>query len=137
MFKKALFLGILSGLLAGLVSLCYAKLYINSLGDSSTGEGFFKVAKPVGIILSSLVGGILAAIGYWALDKWLKQKGEIVFNFVFVILSFLTTLGAFGAKLPLDIASPELFPGMVIPMHFFPALAWFTLRPLFFRQRPA
>lgn len=136
MFKKALFLGIVSGLLAGLVSLAYAKLYINFLGDSSTGAGFSKVASPLGIILSSLAGGILAAIGYWALDKWLKQRGEAVFNFVFVILSFLTILGPFGAKLPLDITSPELFPGMVIPMHFFPALAWFTLKPLFFRKRP-
>jgi len=28
---------------------------------------------------------------------------------------------------------PELFPGLVVPMLFFPALAWFTLKPLFIK----
>src|SRR5579871_4060628 len=120
MFKKALYLGIISGLLAGLVSLAYGKVYVRA-----EGADFFTVAKPTSIILSSLAGGLLAACGYWLLDEWLKQRGEIVFNFVFVILSFATMLAAFGAKLPLEISEPELFPGMVIPMHFFPALAWF------------
>jgi thiol:disulfide interchange protein len=127
MFKRALGLGIVSGLLAGLVSLAYARIYHSSLGAD-----FSRVAKPVGIMAASLVGGVLAAIGYWVFDKWLKQRGEIVFNFLFVILSFATVIGAFGAKLPLDIEAPELFPGLVVPMHFFPALGWFTLKPLFF-----
>jgi hypothetical protein len=92
MFKKALGLGIVSGLLAGLVSLAYARIYRSSLGAD-----FSRVAKPVGIVAVSLAG-------------------------------------AFGAKLPLDIEAPELFPGLVVPMHFFPALGWFTLKPLFFRS---
>lgn len=132
MFKKALLLGSISGLLAGLVSLAYARVYIRA-----EGADFSQVVTPVGILIASLIGGLLAGMGYWVLDKWLKQKAEIVFNFVFVILSFATMLGAFGAKLPLTISEPELFPGMVIPMHFFPALAWFTLKPLFFRQQRA
>jgi hypothetical protein len=131
MLKKALSLGIVSGLLAGLVSLAYGRIYARAEGSD-----FFKVATPVTIVIASLIAGILAAVGFWALDKWLRQKGEIVFNFLFVILSFASVLAAFGAKLPLEYSEPELFPGMVIPMHFFPALAWFTLKPLFFRQRP-
>jgi hypothetical protein len=130
MFKRALGLGIVSGLLAGLVSLAYARIYHSSLGAD-----FSRVAKPVGIMTASLAGAVSAAIGYWVLDKWLKQRGEIVFNFLFVILSFATVVGAFGAKLPLDIEAPELFPGLVVPMHFFPALGWFTLKPLFFPRR--
>jgi heme O synthase-like polyprenyltransferase len=130
MLKKALALGIVAGILAGIVSLAYARVYSSALGAN-----FFKVATPTGIISGSIFGAVLAAIGYWAFDKTLKQKGEIVFNFVFVILSFASMLLAFGAKLPLDLDTPELFPGMVIPMHFFPALAWFTLKPLFFLQK--
>jgi hypothetical protein len=129
MLKRSLLLGTVSGILAGLVSLTYAKVYIRA-----EGVDFLKVTPPAAIIISSLIGGLLAAIGYWALDKWLQQKGEIVFNFLFVILSFASMLAAFGAKLPLEISEPELFPGMVIPMHFFPALAWLTLKPLFFRR---
>jgi hypothetical protein len=33
----------------------------------------------------------------------------------------------------LDVEFPEMFPGLVIPMHFFPALAFFAIDP-FFKQ---
>ena len=128
MFKKALLLGIISGLLAGVAALVYSRVYHSSLGAD-----FTKVVWPVRIMAASLFGGVLAAIGYWAADRLLKEKGEIVFNLLFSILSFASLLAPFAAKLPLDIETPELFPGMVIPMHFFPALAWFTLKPLFIR----
>jgi hypothetical protein len=129
MFKKSLLLGIISGLLAGIVSLIYQHLYTKSLGAD-----FSFIAKPVGIVIGSTIGGSIAGVGYWLMDKWFKVRGEIIFNFVFVILSFATILAAFAAKLPLTIDSPELFPGLVIPMHFFPALGWFTLKPLFIKR---
>lgn len=128
MFKKALILGIVSGLLAGIAGLIYAKVYY-----SATEADFSKVASTVNIIASSLFGGVLAAIGYWGAIRLLKGNGEIVFNLVFSILSFASLLAPIAFRLPRDIGTPELFPGMVIPMHFFPALAWYTLKPLFFR----
>ncbi len=131
MLKKSLALGIVSGLLAGIASLVYAKVYHSSLGAD-----FSKVARTVGILAASVFGTVLAALGYWVLNKWLKDKGEIVFNFLFVLLSFASILGPFATKLPLDLEAPELFPGLVIPMHFFPVLAWHTLKPLFFKQPP-
>ena len=129
MFKRSLLLGIVSGLLAGIVSLIFQHVYTKSLGAD-----FSFIAKPVGIVISTTIGCIIAAVGYWLMDKWFKAKGEIIFNFVFVILSFATILAAFAVKLPLTVDSPELFPGMVIPMHFFPALGWFTLKPLFIKK---
>jgi hypothetical protein len=129
MLKRSLALGIVSGLLAGIASLVYAKVYHSSLGAD-----FSKVARTVGILAGSIFGTILAALGYWILNKWLKDKGEIVFNFLFVLLSFASIAGPFAAKLPLDLEAPELFPGLVIPMHFFPVLAWLTLKPLFLKQ---
>jgi len=126
MFKKALTLGIVSGLLAGVAGLIYAHLYY-SINEAD----FTKVAPSIRIMASSLAGGVLAAIGFWALDKWLKDKGEIVFNLLFSILSFASLLTPIAYRLPRELETPELFPGMVIPMHFFPALAWFTLKPLF------
>jgi len=128
MFKKALTLGIVSGLLAGLAGLIYAHLYY-SINEAD----FSKVASSIRIVASSLAGGVLAAIGFWALNKWLKDKGEIVFNLLFATLSFVSLLTPIAFKLPTSMETPELFPGMVIPMHFFPALAWFTLKPLFIR----
>ncbi len=129
MLKRLLLLGVVSGLLAGIASLIYQKVYSTSLGVDFSG-----IVKPVGIVISCVIGCLLAALGYGLLDKWLKSKAEIVFNFIFVILSFASIVGAFAMKLPLETTSPELFPGLVVPMHFFPALAWLTLRPLFFNS---
>jgi ABC-type branched-subunit amino acid transport system permease subunit len=130
MFKKSLALGIVSGLLAGIAGVVYAHLYY-TINEAD----FSKVASTVNIISASLFGGVLAAIGYTLLDKWLKARGEIVFNLVFTLISFISLLGPIAVRLPRNIDTPELFPGMVIPMHFFPALAWFTLKPLFIRNK--
>jgi len=129
MLKKALLLGIISGLLAGIAGIVYAKVYY-----SANEADFSKVAGTVSIIASSLFGGVLAAIGYTLLDKLLKAKGEMVFNLLFTLLSFASLLLPIGHRFNPPIDTPELFPGMVIPMHFFPALGWYTLKPLFIRK---
>lgn len=130
MFKKSLALGIVAGILAGLASLVYQKVYASSLG-----EDFATIARPASILSISLFAGILAAVLFSLSQFWLKRKGEIIFNFVFVLLTFASILAPFAIKLPFDIEAPELFPGLIVPMHFFPALAWFTLKPLFIRPQ--
>ena len=130
MFKKSLLLGIVSGLLAGIAGVVYARLYY-SINEAD----FSKVASAVKILAASLFGGVLAAIGYSLLTRWLKDKGEIVFNLIFTLISFATLLAPIAVRLPRNIDTPELFPGMVIPMHFFPALAWFTLKPIFIKNK--
>lgn len=125
MFKRLLLLGVSAGVLAGVASLVYQKVYTSSLGAD-----FSKIASPAGIIAASVLGCLLASMGYWLINKWLQQKGDIVFNLLFSILSIASILAVFAVKLPLDVESPELFPGLTVPMHFFPALAWYTLKPL-------
>lgn len=129
MFKRSFLLGLLSGVLAGAASLIYARVY-----NSSLGADFSTIAATTSIIAGSVLGGVLAGIGYWLLNKLLKDKGEIVFNFLLTILSFASILAPLAFRLPLDVEMPELFPGLTVPMHFFPALAWFTLKPLFIQQ---
>jgi hypothetical protein len=129
MFKKLLLLGLVSGVLAAVAALIYQKIYTNSLGAD-----FSAIVKPVNIVIVCTLAGLLASTGYGLLTKWLPRAGEIIFNFVFVILTFASILGPFATKLPLDVEMPELFPGLTVPMHFFPALAWFTLKPLFIKK---
>jgi hypothetical protein len=109
MFKRLLLLGVLAGVLAGVASIVYQKVYTSSLGAD-----FTKTVAPVGIIASSVLGCLLASLGYWLLHKWLKHKGEIVFNFLFSLLSIASMLAVFAVKLPLDVESPELFPGLAV-----------------------
>lgn len=133
MFKNILYLGIVSGLLAGIASLVYSNIYTSALGAD-----FSSIVNTGGIMITTLISGLIAAVAYHFSTKWLKHTGEIVFNLVFVILTFATIMGPFATKLPLTVEMPELFPGLTVPMHFFPALAWFTLKPLFIKveRRP-
>lgn len=129
MFKKLLLLGLIAGVLASVAALIYQKIYTNSLGADFSAQ-----VKPVNIVIVCILAGLLASTGYGLLTKWLTRTGEIIFNFVFVMLTFASILGPFATKLPLEVEMPELFPGLTVPMHFFPALAWFTLKPLFIKK---
>ncbi|HTJ11710.1 MAG TPA: hypothetical protein VL547_06785 [Dinghuibacter sp.] len=127
MLKKLLLLGAVSGLLAGILSLIYSKIYSHYLGvDFST------IASPVKMIASSVIGGLIAALGFALLHRMLGVRTDAVFNLIFTTLSFASILGPIATKLPLELQSPELFPWLVMPMHLFPVLGWLTLKPLFF-----
>lgn len=129
MFKRLLLLGLISGILAGVAALIYQKVYFTT--NEIDFSGFL---KPVNIFLICIVAGLLASTGYGILTKWLPRYGEVIFNFALMIVSFASMLGPIAYKFPLEFESPEFFPGLAIPMHFFPALAWFTLRPLFIKK---
>ena len=130
MFNRSLLLGIISGVLAGIAGIIYARIYYK-INEAD----FSVVVSSIRILSASLFGGVLAAMGYTLLSRWLKNRGEIVFNFLFTLMSFASMLLPIAYKLPLNLETPDLFPGMVIPMHFFPALSWYTLKPLFIRNR--
>ena len=132
MLKRLLFLGFVSGILAGVVSVLYQQLYTHSVGAD-----FSAVAKPVGIVIYSTIGCLVASLGYWGLHRLTKRNTDVVFNLIFVVLSFVTLLGPIKAKLPLDYDRPELFLGLLVPMHLFPVLGWLTLRPMFVSFREA
>ncbi|MGB1319239.1 MAG: hypothetical protein ACPG5W_13565, partial [Flavobacteriales bacterium] len=55
-------------------------------------------------------------------------------NVAIVFVSFASILGPLSIALPLDVDFPELFPGLAIPMHFFPATIFFGLSPFFYRK---
>ncbi|PWV46955.1 hypothetical protein [Chitinophaga sp. S165] len=129
MLKKLLLLALLAvlvGVLSGIASLVYQKLYIETVG-----EGFVNIASTANIMKACLLGAFAAAIGYFLLSLVLKGKTEMVFNILFVVLSIASILQPIKFMLPLEQESPELFPGLAVPMHFFPALGWFALRPFF------
>jgi hypothetical protein len=129
MFKKLLLLGLVSGVLAGVAALIYQRVYFKA-----NEADFAAIVKPVNVMIVCTLAGLLASVGYGLLTKWLPKAGEIIFNFVFVILTFASIVGPIGFILPLTYEQPELFPGLTVPMHFFPALAWFTLKPLFIKK---
>ena len=130
MMKKIFFHGICAGVLSAVACIIYNRIYF-----FATEVDFSKVINIPVLIGINLLACMLAAAGYWALKKLLKKNADIFFNLIFTILSFASVIFPISISLPLDVKYPELFPGLTVPMHFFPALAWFTLQPLFIRDK--
>lgn len=126
MFKKSFFWGLAAGLVTAAATIVFQQIH-----EYITYSSFQRVVNISSLIGISLLAGMMAAIGYFTCTKWFGKRGELIFNFAFAILTFISILVPYKTTLPLDMEFPELFPSLVIPMHFFPALAWHTLRPFF------
>ena len=126
MFKKVFLQAILASLLASIASVIYRRIYF-----FATEVDFSKVLSLGKMAALSILVSMLAAFLYYGLARWLNGKGVIVFNFLFSILSFACVMIPISITLPLNVQSPELFPGLGVPMVFFPAMAWYTVNPLF------
>ena len=129
MFKRIFFLGIFAGILAAIAGIIYNRIYF-----FATETDFSKILNTTSIIGFNLVICLIICFIYWVLVYRLKRKGEIIFNFLLAILSFAMVIVPISVSLPLEIKNPELFPGLAVPMVFFPALAWHTLKPLFVKE---
>jgi hypothetical protein len=126
MFRKIFLHGIVAAILASVAAIIYNRIYF-----FATEADFSKVLNIGSLIGLNVIICLLAAFLFWVLQALLKQKGEIVFNFVFSIASFTCVIIPISLTLPLDIQFPELFPGLAVPIVFFHAVAWYTIRPLF------
>lgn len=125
-WKQTFIMGIAGSLLSSLASIIYLNIYKQALLAD-----FSEIAGITNIISACTIGCLLMAVGYkLAINrKGTKTTGWL--NIVYSLLSFASVAGVFGFNLPLDTESPELFPGMIIPMHFFPVLSVLTIFPFF------
>lgn len=126
MFKKIFFHSLIAGILASVAGLIYNRIYF-----FATEADFSRVLNTGSIIGLNIMVCLVAGMLYWVLIKSLKKKGEVVFSFLFSIISFACVMIPILISLPLKVQSPELFPGLAVPMVFFPAMAWYTVKPLF------
>jgi hypothetical protein len=126
MFKKIFLHSLSAGILASVAGIIYNRIYF-----FATETDFSGVLNTAGITGLNIMVCVAAGMVYWVFLKWLKKKGEIVFSFLFSVISFVCVIIPISITLPLKVQSPELFPGLAVPMVFFPAMAWYTVRPLF------
>jgi hypothetical protein len=126
MTKKVFLHGLFAGILAAIAAVIYNRIYF-----FATEINFSKLVNLGSLAGLNLLGCLLAAFGYSLFKRWFGARAPIIFNFTFAILSFASIVIPISISLPLDLSNPEMFPGLTVPMHFFPALAWFTLDPLY------
>ncbi|SEL02360.1 hypothetical protein [Parapedobacter koreensis] len=125
-WKKFLLQGGTASLLSIIACLIYQEIYTHTFETD-----FAAVLNITGIVGASILGCLLISLGYVLIEKWNKSQWIGIFNLVVTGLSFASVISPLATTLPLDMESPELFPGLAIPMHFFPALAFFTIVPFF------
>jgi uncharacterized membrane protein YeaQ/YmgE (transglycosylase-associated protein family) len=127
MVKKIIW-ALSSGLLAGGVSYFYGEMFEQQLF-----EDYSNVVPTPAIFISCLVGTIFATLGHWLLTKFIPSFGEFIFALIFAAITTASLVGVLGFTFTDN--SNELhqfiFYGYAMPMHFFPFLAWYVLKPIF------
>ena len=135
MFKKSLFLGITSGIGSGIASIIFAGVYKETMFTD-----FSPVVSNMNLLGACMFGCVLASIGYYSAKKIIPKYGEIIFNLLFVILTFASIISPIAYKFPpeLDFEGIDMVTSYFIPfamtLHFFPALIWFALKPIFLKH---
>ena len=126
MLRKIFFLSISAGIFSSVACIVYNKVYYFALESN-----FSKLVNVGSIVGLNMIACIAAGGGYYVAKKRFPKKGNAIFNLTFSLISFLSIYFPFAIDIPLDIKNPELFYGLVVPMHFFPVVSWFALKNLY------
>lgn len=125
-FRNHFYHGLLSGIMAAIAAIIYSRIHF-----FATEADFSGIINPGTIIGLSLIACLMFSIAYYFFNGVAKKSRIIFFNMFISILSFAAVIFPISVSLPLTVKNPELFPGLAVPMIFFPALSWFTFKPLF------
>ena len=124
---KAIFIhSLVAGILAAIAANIYNQIYF-----FATQVDYSAIINPGSLIGLNLLVSLVAALLYVLLKMLFKSKGPIIFNFVYSVGSFACVIIPIAITLPLTTPFPELFPGLTVPMIFFPVISWMTVDPLF------
>jgi hypothetical protein len=125
--KKVIFVqSLVAGILAAIAANIYNHIYF--FATEIDYSGIINVGSLIGL---NLFVSFFAGLLYTLFAFLFKKNGPIVFNFVYSLASFACVIIPIAITLPLSQPFPELFPGLAVPMVFFPVIAWQTVDPLF------
>jgi hypothetical protein len=127
-FARYFYTGLAAGLLSGLAAFFYARIYTEAVDVSYPG-----IVSTQGIFSVCIFVSMLIALAYWAIKRLFRKDAELLFNILLLLCCSLSIVIPFIVSLPLDMPAPELFPGLIAPMHFCVALSWYTVKPIFFK----
>jgi hypothetical protein len=126
MFRIHFYHGALSGVMAAVAAIIYSRIHY-----FATQADFSGIINLGTIISLNLIVSLIFSVGYYFFLMISKRRGIVYFHILISILSFAAVIVPISISLPLTVKNPELFPGLAVPIVFFPALAWFTFKPLF------
>ena len=125
--KRSIFTqALVAGILAAIAANIYYQIYF-----FATQVDYSAIVNLISITALNILVSLFAALIYWLLSSVFKKNGPVIFNFVYSVGSFACVIIPIAMTLPLSTPFPELFPGLAVPMVFFPVIAWMTIDPLF------
>jgi len=125
--KKSVFIrSLVAGILAAIAANIYNQIYF-----FATQVDFSTIINAVSLVGVNIFVSLLAGLLYMLSTSLFKKQGVIVFNFLYSMGSFACVMIPIAFTLPLSQPFPELFPGLAVPMVFFPVIAWMTIEPFF------
>lgn len=122
--KKTIIHGLITGGIASLATIIYDKAYSFLMAVN-----FSKIVPIAALISVNFLAALMASLLHLLFSK-ISRRPDLWFNLSFSLLTFASFLIPFVTKLPLDVEAPELFIGLVIPMHLFPLLFWLVTKPM-------
>jgi hypothetical protein len=120
----------IQSLVAGILAAIAANIY-NQIYLFATEVDYSNIINAGSLIGLNVGVSLIAGLIYTLMSRLFKNKGVIIFNFVYSVGSFACVIIPIAITLPLSTPFPELFPGLTVPMVFFPVIAWMTIDPLF------
>lgn len=118
--------GLVAAVLASTAGIVYRNVY-----ETTLHVNFNQSVNNVSIGVASAVGCFLMAAGFILLERYKRWHLKGWLNLLITILSFASIIGAMHAGVPVQSNKPELLAGLIAPLHLLPALAFFTVSPLF------
>jgi hypothetical protein len=117
--------------MAALAAIIYSRIHF-----FATEADFSGIINPGTMISLNLIICLIFDIAYYLFIRFTKRNRIIVFHILISVLSFAAIIVPISISLPLSIENPELFPGLAVPIVFFPALAWYTFKQLSIQAFP-
>ncbi len=124
--KQAFYHAVLCSILAMTAADIYKVIYCSSLSGD-----FSQIINEKSIAIASVAGCFLISFGNLFFSKIMNKNADAWFNVILLFLTFASLVSSFAVTLPLSVEMPELFPGLSVPMHFFPCLFWLATKSIF------
>lgn len=125
-WKNGFLLAILTSSMASVMCIIY-----NSIYNYAFLTDFSRIINSTSMLSACSFASFAMTLGYILLSKIKDEDAIIWLNPIYIIISFGSIAGVLFYSLPLDIEFPEMFPGLAIPMLFFPVLSLLTIYPIY------
>lgn len=119
---RLLTIGLLSGVIAAGVNICYMLLY-----QSATLFVMEKYINFMNVSIASIVPGVFCGLLYFSLRRTVGKSSLNTYIFIVASASLLSFWGPLNNQLPDGSAMPPEFAGLTIPMHIFAPIIYLIM----------